>query len=206
VTAPVVFGRLHVLSVVTELLRRHPRVDVRLALDDRNVDLIEAGVDVAVRIGALPDSALFATRVGWMRRIACASPDYLKRRGVPATPADLTAHDCISFVTLGSAERWSFAGRRGAESVAVRTRLAVNGAEAAVDAAAAGLGVARVLHYQAAAALASGRLRRVLERFEPPALPVSVVHGEGRAPRAKVRAFVALAAPLLRTSLASSPS
>jgi DNA-binding transcriptional LysR family regulator len=205
VTAPLVFGRLHVLPAVAEFLRQHPRVDVRLALDDRNVDLIDAGIDVAVRIGALPDSSLVSTRVGSMRRIACASPDYLERRGEPRAPTELAAHDCISFAPLASADRWAFKGRRGLESVAVHTRLAVNGAEAAVDAAVAGLGVARVLHYQAAAALGAGRLRRILERFEPPALPVSMVHGEGRAPRAKVRAFVSLAAPMLRRSLAGSP-
>ena len=201
VTAPLVFGRLHVVPVVAEFLRTHPRVDVRLALADHNVEMIAEGIDVAVRIGALPDSSLVAARVGSVRRITLASPDYLRERGAPGRPEDLAAHDCITFTGLASPERWSFPTRRGSTRVAVRSRLAVTTAEAALDAAAAGLGVTRVLSYQAAAALASGRLAVILERFEPPAIPVSVLHGEGRAPRRKVREFVGHAVPRLRTAL-----
>jgi DNA-binding transcriptional LysR family regulator len=201
VTASVAFGRLYLLPVVTEFLRAHPRVDVRLALADRNLEWIEEGLDLAVRIGALADSSLVATRVGTVRRITCASPDYLRRRGTPAQPEDLVAHDCVSFEGPASLGRWSFPSRRGARAVSVRSRLTVTTAEAAVDAAASGLGVTRVLSYQAAEALAAGRLTRILERFEPPALPVSVIHAEGRAPRPKVRAFVALAAARLRSAL-----
>jgi DNA-binding transcriptional LysR family regulator len=202
VTAPVVFGRLHVVPVVVELLRCHPRLDVRLVLDDRNVDLIEAGLDVAVRIGALPDSALVATRVGAVKRIACASPAYLRARGTPSQPEQLAAHDCIAFDAVTSPDHWAFPSKRGLRSVVVRPRLAVGHAEAALDAASAGLGVTRVLSYQAAAAIAAGRLTPILERFEPPALPVHVIHAEGRAPRPKVRAFVSLAAARLRAALA----
>ena len=180
---------------------RHPRVDVRLTLADRNFELIEESIDAAVRIGALPDSSLTAVRVGSMRRISCASPAYLMKRGVPATPEDLAAHACISFSGLSSPERWQFPGKRGTRSVAVRSRLVVNTAEAAVDAAIAGLGVTRLLAYQVAVALADGRLARVLGGFEPPAAPVSVVHGEGRSPRPKLREFVALAAERLRAAL-----
>jgi DNA-binding transcriptional LysR family regulator len=192
VTAPVMFGRLHVLPVVAEFLSHHPRVDARLMLHDRNVELVGDGIDVAVRIGALPDSSLVAARAGAIRRIVCASPEYLRERGAPARPEDLAAHDCITFDALASPERWSFASGRGMRSVALRSRLTVTTADAAVDAAAAGLGVACVLGYQAAAAIAEGRLVRILERFEPPAMPVHVLHAEGRTPRPRVRELVRL--------------
>ena len=201
VTAPIAFGRLHVLPVVLEFLRAHPRVDVRLLLADRNLEWIDEGLDVAVRIGALPDSSLVAARVGSVRRITCASPGYLRERGTPARPEDLSTHDCVTFDTLASAERWSFPTKRGLRSVAVRSRLCVSTAEAAIDAAAAGLGVTRVLSYQAADAIESGRLTRILERFEPTPSPVQVIHAEGRTPRAKVRAFVSLATARLRAGL-----
>jgi len=201
VTAPVAFGRLHVVPVVSEFLRAHPQVDVRLTLADRNLEWVDEGLDVAVRIGALPDSSLVAAKVGVVRRIACASPDYLRRRGTPAQPEDLAAHDCVSFEPLSSSTRWSFPSRRGARAVPIHSRLTTTTADAAVDAAASGLGIARVLSYQAAEAIAAGRLARILERFEPPALPVSVLHAEGRAPRPKVRAFVALATARLRAAL-----
>lgn len=201
VTAPVAFGRLYVLRVVAEFLKAHSRVDVRLSLADRNVDLIDEGIDVAIRIGALADSSLVTARVGSVRRITCASPGYLRERGIPVQPEDLASHDCITFNVLASPERWSFPTKRGLRSVAVRSRLIVTTAEAAIDAAAAGLGVTRVLSYQAAAAIGEGRLAPILERYEPAAVPVSVLHGEGRAPRPKVRAFVTLAAERLRAAL-----
>jgi DNA-binding transcriptional LysR family regulator len=201
VTAPVAFGRQHVLPVVTAFLRAHPRVDVRLALADQNVDWAGEGLDVAVRIGTLPDSSLVATRVGAVRRVTCASPDYLRRRGTPARLEDLAAHDCVSFEGPASLGRWSFPSRRGTRTVPVRSRLTVTTAEAAVDAAVGGLGITRVLSYQAADAIAAGRLERILERFEPSALPVSVIHDDGRAPRRKVRAFVTMAVTHLRAGL-----
>jgi DNA-binding transcriptional LysR family regulator len=201
ITAPIVFGRVYVLPIIIEFLQRHPRVDVRLALADHNFALIEEGIDAAVRIGTLPDSSLTRVRVGTMRRIACASPAYLKERGSPAQPDDLAAHDCVSFSGLSSPERWAFPDKRGTRSVAVRSRLVVNTAEAAVDAAIAGLGITRLLAYQVAGALADGRLVCVLERFEPPAAPVSIVHGEGRTPRPKLRELIALAAERLRAAL-----
>ena len=147
VTAPVVFGRLHLLPVVADFLRSFPQVDLRLLLLDRTVDLIEEGQDVAVRIGDLPDSSLIATRVGAIRRIVCASPAYLAARGVPGTPEELAQHDCITFTEVAQAGRWAFPGERGGHRVAIRSRLVVNGAEAAVDAAVAGLGITRVLSY-----------------------------------------------------------
>ena len=200
VTAPIAFGRRHVVPVAAEYLRAHPGMDLRLSLSDRLVGMIDEGVDVAVRIASLPDSSLLASRVGAVRTVTCASPEYLAKRGAPDLPGDLAGHDCILAGRRPPA-RWSFPAGGGRCSVPVRARMVVTTAEAAVDAAIAGLGVARVLSYQTADAVDSGRLELVLERHEPPALPVSVVHGEGRTPRPAVRAFVSLAAKRLRQAL-----
>jgi DNA-binding transcriptional LysR family regulator len=203
-TAPVVFGRLHVLPVVIAFVRAFPQVDVRLLLLDRNVDLIEEGQDVAVRIGELPDSSLIATRVGAVRQIVCASPAYLEAGGVPQAPEDLAHHDCITFTVVAQPDRWSFAGRRRERRVPVHSRLVVNTAEAAVDAAVAGLGITRVVSYQAARPVAEGALRLLLEDFAPPAIPVSLLHHEARLPPARVRSFVTFAATRLRQSLGAA--
>lgn len=206
VTAPVAFGRLHVLPVIAEFLRAHPRLHVRFVLTDRMVPMIDEAIDVAIRIGALPDSSLIAARVGSVRRVTCASPGYLRERGTPASPAALASHDCITFNVLASAERWSFPTTRGSRSVTVRSRLTVTTAEAAIDAAAEGLGITRVFSYHAAPAIAAGRLVPVLERFEPAAVPVCVLHGEGRSPRPKVREFVGLARTRLQAALRERPA
>jgi DNA-binding transcriptional LysR family regulator len=200
VTAPAVFGRLHVLPVVVEFLAMYPLVTARILLVDRVVDLIEEGLDIAMRIGSLPDSSLVATRLGAIRCVVCASPSYLAKRGTPTSPQELAGHDCIAFHTLQPAERWSFAGRKQIR-VAVNPRLTVNTAEAAIDAAKAGLGITRVLSYQAEASLNDGSLRLILEAFEPEAIPVSLVHREDRLPQAKVQSFIALAGPRLRKQL-----
>ena len=200
VTAPAMFGRLHVLPIVTEFLSGFPRVTARMLLVDRVVDLIEEGFDIGVRIGALPDSSLMATRVGAIRHVTCASPGYLKRRGAPSAPQELAGHDCISFTALSSAERWSYPGAK-TQPVSVHPRLIVNAAEASIDAAKAGLGITRVLSYQAEASLNDGSLRLILEAFEPDAIPVSLVHREDRLPQAKVQSFIALAVPRLRKQL-----
>ena len=153
ITAPIVFGRLHVLPVVTAFLAKFPRVEVRMLLVDRSVDLIEEELDVAVRIGKLGASSLISTRVGAVRPILCAAPAYLKTRGTPKKPQQLCDHDCITYSGAPTAQRWTF-GKTGAKRVErVRARLAVNSAEAAVDAAVAGLGIARVLSYQAERAI-----------------------------------------------------
>ncbi len=200
VAAPLVFGRLNVLPIVHDFLVAHPDVDVRLQLHDRVVSLVDEGVDVAVRIGALVDSSLRARSVGSVRVVACASPAYLKKHGLPRTPADLREHHVVAFgATTPIPDRWAFpagVGRRE-QTVAVRPRLVVNGAEAAIDAAVRGLGVTRVLSYQVAAELAAKTLRVVLEDHEPPPLPVSLVQLPGIQSR-KVTAFVELAAARLR--------
>jgi DNA-binding transcriptional LysR family regulator len=206
VTAPLVFGRLHVLPIVVEFLKAYPEVDVRLALNDRNLNLAEDQVDLAVRIGELPDSGLVATRVGAISRVVCGSPAYLAARGRPSATADLAAHDCVTFDSLMQADRWFF--RQGNSEIAapVRSRLSVNTAEAAIDAAVAGIGLTRVLAYQAAAALAKGELEIVLAEFQPPPAPVNLVHTGGRLLPRKVRAFHDLGVPRLRTAIAALPS
>ena len=141
-----------------------PRVTARLLLVDRTVDLIEEGLDVSVRIEALPNSSLIATRVGSIRHITCASPAYLVSRGKPSSPQELRNHDCISFTALSPVERWSFAGAKP-QRVNLHPRLTVDTAEAAIDAAVAGLGITRVLSYQAARPVADGSLRLILENF-----------------------------------------
>ena len=197
VTAPLVFGRLHMLPVVLDFLAAFPEVDVRLYLADRRLQLVEDHVDLALRIGPLADSALIALKIGMMRRVVVASPDYLARRGTPQNPADLVQHDCIDAAGARPTSDWAFETR-----VPVRSRLDVNTAEAAIDAAIAGVGLARVLHYQVVQAVRDGKLVLVLEAFEPELWPVSLVHaGQGPLPL-KLRAFLDFAAPALRRRLA----
>jgi DNA-binding transcriptional LysR family regulator len=200
-TAPMVFGRLHVLPVLTEFLRAYPEVKVRLALGDRNFNLLEDHVDLALRIGALPDSGLITTHLGTLRRVACASPEYLCRRGLPERVQDLAAHDCVSFDVFAAGDLWRF-GFDGTEtSVQTHPRLSVSTAEAAIDAAVAGLGVTCVLSYQVESALRAGALNLILESFEPAPLPVSFLYrSQGRLPL-KLRALLDFATPRLRARL-----
>ena len=201
VTAPVVFGRLHVLPVVTEFLRAYPDIDFRLMLADRMLHLQDDHVDLAVRIGTLPDSSLKAVRVAAVRRVTCASPDYLATRGTPIAPEDLNHHACITFTGLSNPDRWTFGAHAAVRVVAIRSRLVVTTAEAAIDAAIAGIGVTQVLSYQVAAAKASGLLRTILEPFEPTEAPVNLVFdGQGALPL-KLRAFLDYAAPRLKERL-----
>ncbi|RWC44704.1 MAG: LysR family transcriptional regulator [Mesorhizobium sp.] len=202
ITAPVVFGRLHVLPVVTGFLAAYPDVDIRLTLADRITQLVEDHFDLAIRIGQLPDSSLVAIGVGAIHRVVCASPAYLAEHGTPATPQDLKTHSCITFEGLASAATWSFTRGKAEIPVQVRSRLQVNTAEAAIDAAIAGVGLTKVLSYQIEAALRSGTLRVLLEEFEPAPWPVSLVHaGHGLLP-VKLRAFLDFAAPRLKERLA----
>ncbi len=198
VTAPVVFGRLHVLPVTTGFLAAYPQVDVRLVLSDRPLSLIDEHLDMAVRIGTVPDSRLVAMRVGQIRSVVCASPAYLSEHGVPKSPEDLLKYDCVSFAGLTGADSWTF---RADQSVRVRSRLVVNTAEAAIDGAIAGVGFTRVLSYQIAEAVRNGALAIVLKRFEPPPLPVSLLYIRETRLTAKLRAFIDFAAPRLRAGL-----
>lgn len=202
ITAPVVFGRLHVLPVVTGFLSAYPDVDIRLTLADRITQLVEDHFDLALRIGQLPDSRLVAIGVGSIRRVVCASPAYLAEHGIPATPEDLSTHNCITFEGLSSAAPWGFTKGKMEVTVQVRSRLQVNTAEAAIDAAIAGVGLTKVLSYQVDAAVRSGMLRILLREFEPEPWPVSLVHaGHGLLP-VKLRAFLDFAAPRLKERLA----
>jgi len=201
ITAPVVFGRLHVLPIVIDFLRAYPDIDIRLGLADRIVNILEESVDLAVRIGRLPDSSLVARRVGAIRRVLCASPAYLAERGTPKEPADLGAHDCITFEGMTAPESWTFPTDESETTVTIRSRLVVNTAEAAIDAAKAGIGITRVLSYQAASALRDGALVLALETFEPPPLPVNLVHVGQRLLPLKLRAFLDFATPRLKAAL-----
>ena len=201
ITAPIVFGRLHVLPIAMEFLRAYPDIDIRLVLADRLINLLEDQVDLAVRIGDLPDSSLVAMRIGTIRRVVCGSPDYLARRGTPRSPGDLGTHDCITFEGLASAEAWAFSKGKSQVSVALHSRLLVNTAEAAIDAAVAGIGLTRVLSYQASAAIEAGTLAVVLREFEPAPWPVSLIHAGQPLLPLKLRAFLDFAAPRLKTRL-----
>lgn len=203
VTAPIVFGRLHVLPIALEFLKTYPEVDLRLSLVDRIVDLGEENLDVGVRIGILPASSLIAARVGAVKLIACATPDYLKANGMARAPADLARLDCVGSANLAPPDQWVFHDKGQEIAVAIRTRLIVTTAEAALDAAIAGLGVTRLLSYQAADAIRAGKLTRILRKFEPPELPVHLVHSEARLVPPKLRVFLDFAAPRLRQRLAA---
>jgi DNA-binding transcriptional LysR family regulator len=201
ITAPIVFGRLHVLPIATEFLKAYPDIDIRIVLADRVMNLHEDAVDVAIRIGTLPDSNLIATRVGTIRQIVCGSPDYFARKGVPQTPEELHHHDCVTFEAVMSSAGWRFVLDGSPLTVAVHSRLVVNTAEAAIDAAIASVGVTRVLSYQATKAIRGGTLAIALEGFEPAPWPVSLVYrGQGLLPL-KVRAFLNFAASHLKERL-----
>lgn len=206
ISAPIVFGRLHVLPVVTEFLQAYPAVDIRLALSDRIAHLLDEHVDVAVRIGVLPDSRLNASPLGALRRVVCASPAYWKANGKPKTPADLARHRCITFAVGGAPDVWTFRsphhGGAVDTSIAVRSRLSVNTAEAAVDAAVAGLGPTRLLSYQAEAARRARQLVVVLAEHEPARVPVNLVFDAQQRVPLKLRAFLEFAAPRLKARLA----
>jgi DNA-binding transcriptional LysR family regulator len=189
VTAPVVFGRMHVLPVIQAMLTRHDGLNARMMLIDRNVRIVEEGIDVAVRIGPLADSALRAVPVGSVHQTIVASPAYLAEHGIPKIPADLAGHRCIvgSGVRVGTT--WPF-GRIGQVSVNVSARLVVNTVEATIAAAEAGIGLANVLSYQSAAAIAEGRLVKILDDHAPPAMPVSLLYDAARGAMPAVRAFI----------------
>jgi DNA-binding transcriptional LysR family regulator len=196
VTAPVQFGRRHVAPLVTAFLRKFPHAQVELVLHDRHLDLIEEALDIAIRIGPLMDSSLLVRRVGEVRRVLVASPGYLARRGTPAEPADLAGHDTIFGTGSSASLEWRF-GPRGRTVARLSPRLLVNDVEAQLGAARGGQGIARVLSYQAFDDFEAGRLIRLLQAFEPPPLPVHLVHVSRAHVQARIRAFLDLAAEQL---------
>jgi DNA-binding transcriptional LysR family regulator len=200
VTAPVMFGRLHVLPIVQDFLDEYSQVDIRLLLLDRVVSLVDEGLDLGVRIGQLPDSSLRTVRVGQVRRVVCGAPKYLARHGIPETPRDLVSHSVVACSSVTPVpDRWSFYGPNGVASVAVEPRLGVNTTAAAVDAALNGLGLTCIRSYQADPHAAVGSLQTVLVEYEPPPAPIHIVHPGGRHLPAKVRLFLDHAASALRT-------
>jgi DNA-binding transcriptional LysR family regulator len=206
VTAPVLFGRMHVVPLLTEYRRRFPEVAVRLLLLDRNVNLLEEGIDVAIRIGHLADSSMVAARLGEVRRLVCASPAYLKKRGTPRHPRELASHDCLSLTALTAGDSWQF--REGGRSfeVKLRPRFVSNSGDAVIAMAESGQGIGIALSYQIEAQLARRRLAAVLEDFAPAPLPVSALHAHGRLTAAKVREFIELAAARLKSARAKVPA
>ncbi|CAN7735558.1 LysR family transcriptional regulator [Bradyrhizobium sp. LjRoot220] len=192
VSAPNGFGRLHVSPVMSAYLKRYPEVSAELRLSDRMINLVEEGVDLAVRIGHLPDSTLVARHVGQMRRIVVASKEYLKRRGEPKTPEAIASHDTIHFGAMTAAPEWRFAAEGREIRVSSTPRFNSNSADAAIQYAEAGGGLTRVLAYQAADSLKAGRLKIVLAEFEQPTLPIHIVYPTSRLLSAKVRTFIDL--------------
>lgn len=201
ITASVTFGRSALAPVVSAFLDAHPRVTASVVLLDRVVNVVEEGFDVAVRIAALPDSSLMARRVGEIRRVLVASPDYLARRGVPQSPADLKLHAIIAFAALMPNREWRYADAKGANSVALAPRLEINDAVAAITACEAGEGITMALSYMVAEQVRSGSLVTLLDAYTPPPVPVHLVHAHSRLIAPKIRAFVDFAAPLLRETL-----
>ncbi|WP_251977148.1 LysR family transcriptional regulator [Salinicola avicenniae] len=197
ITCPQEFGRIHVAPLLTDFLDEHPRVRADVLMVDRIVNLVEEGLDIAVRIGHLPSSELSAVRIGQVRRVICGSPDYFATHGRPQTPSDLASHRVISSGSTLPLDEWRF-GRDETHSVRVNPQLTVSSLAAAIDIARRGWGLCRVLSYQVGTDLESGTLQTVLEDHEPASLPVHLVHVEGRRAAAKVRAFIDFAVPRWR--------
>jgi DNA-binding transcriptional LysR family regulator len=201
ITAPRMFGRLHVTPVVTAFMKRHPAVTLRVLYSDELLDFFDQNVDVAIRIAPLPDSNMRALQVGSVRRVVCASPQYLRAHGVPQRPQELTEHTIIGFSGLAGPQAWTFAVEGKHERVQLRARLVVNTADLAIAAAVSGQGLTRLLSYQPASELAHKRLRIVLAEYELPPTPVHVLRVEGRNASQVVRAFAEFAAAQLKQVL-----
>jgi DNA-binding transcriptional LysR family regulator len=201
VTASLVLGRVHLVPVAAAFLKAYPDILLRLRLSDRVVSLQDEHVDLGIRVGPLPDSGIVARRIGSIRRVLCASPEYLVSRGRPETPQDVAVHDCVTFTGFTHAESWEFLFGGSPASVPIRSRLQVDAAEAVVEAALAGAGIARLFSYHVAQAVKDGRLSLLLQQFEPPPLPVNLVYPGGGLLPLKVRAFLDFAAPRLKARL-----
>ena len=201
VTAPIMFGRLHVLPVASRFLEAFPDVAVKLLLTDRVTHFLEDQVDVALRLGALPDSSLTATRVGSVRHVICASPEYLKAHGTPAAPAALSQHSVISFESVSAPTTWHFENNGKELNATFRSRLSVNTIDAAIDAGLAGAGIIRAVSYQVAEYVRDKRLTLMLEEYESPPKPVHLVYDRQNRLPLKLRAFIDFVIPRLRERL-----
>jgi DNA-binding transcriptional LysR family regulator len=198
VTAPMLFGKEYVMPIALEYLTRYPQVDLNCWFIDRVVNMVDEGLDVGVRIGELPSSSLQASRVGRVRRVVCASPAYLAEHGTPTQPDDLASHTTIFTHNASVSTEWRFGAKRDPVTASLHPRLTTTTNESAIAAAVAGFGITRVLSYQVANQLRDGTLQIVLAEFEPPPLPISVIHREGRHATQKVRAFLDLVIDTLR--------
>ncbi|MBI6922598.1 MULTISPECIES: LysR family transcriptional regulator [Pseudomonas] len=198
VTAPILFGKKFVMPCIVRYLQQYPEVDVSAYFLDRVVNMVEEGMDVAVRIGPLPDSGLKALRVGRVRRMLCASPDYLARHGVPKHPSDLAGHAVIGTTNLSPRAGWRFGVTEEPTMVRMKPRLTVTSNDGAIAAASGGLGIARLLSYQVADELANGQLQVILAEYEEAPWPIHVLHRESKYGSAKVRAFIDMLAQALR--------
>jgi DNA-binding transcriptional LysR family regulator len=201
VTASVTFGRSTLAPVVSAFLAQYPLINISVLLLDRVTSLIDEGIDLAVRIGPLPDSSMVAKRIGSVKRILVASPDYLARRGTPKVPADLRLHTMIAFTGLMPNREWRFLDGRSGKAVSFVPRLEINDAVAAIAAAEAGEGITITLSYMVAEQIRQGKLAAVLDEWTPAAAPVHLVYPPGRLMAPKLRAFVDFAAPRLREAL-----
>ena len=198
VTATIGLGRIYLIPILADFLKAYPDIKVSLILTDRVLSLLEEQIDVALRLGALSDSSLIAIRVGAIRRMICASPAYLAARGTPRTPDDLAGHDCITYAGLVSPDVWTFVRDKTNVAIPVHARLVVGSAEAACDAACAGIGITSAFSYHFQAALERGALTSLLDEFQPATLPVNLVYTASRFLPIKMRAFLDFAAPRLR--------
>jgi DNA-binding transcriptional LysR family regulator len=205
VSAPIVFGRLYLTPIIVDFLKAYPEVHIELRLADSIAHLLEEQVDIALRIGELPDSGIIAARAGEIRHVVVASPAYLKERGIPAHPRELSAHDCVTFLALHAPDEWIFKLGKRTEKYPVQSRLAVNTAEAAADAAIAGLGITRLLCYQVSKAIAERSLTLLMRDHEPIPLPVHLVYTGGRLIPQKLRAFLDFVLPRLKAKLVFDP-
>lgn len=202
ITAPALFGRLFVTPVVVEYLKQHPQMKATLLFQDRIVNLADEGIDLAVRIGHLPDSSLNAIQLGHVKRVLVGSPSYLKRFGKPKYPKDLANHTLIAPIQLNPIQDWRFGSAKNHSSVRLEPKLITSTNDAAIEAAVLGFGLTRVLSYQVANEIEQRKLNVCLDEFEPDPLPVQIVHREGRTSTAKTRAFIDLAKAMLSTSIA----
>lgn len=198
ITAPVLFGRFYVTPILVDFLDRYPEVSAETLFVDRIVNLMDEGLDVAIRIGHLPDSSLTAIRAGSVRIVTFAAPEYLESRGTPARPDDLPAHRLIHSRALGHGAAWDFHHNGRPMAVSIAPRLQMNTNDAVTEAVSRGWGISRLLSYQVAPLIRDGRLVTILEQYEPPPLPIHIVHQEGRMVSAKLRAFADFMAQRLR--------
>ena len=200
-TAPVVFGRLHLVPIIAEFLKAYPEVDIQLFLTDRSLDLLEEKIDLALRIGELSSSSLIASRLGHIRHVTCANSSYLKKNGEPKVPSDLKEHDCISVSAFGSSSKWIYPNGKSKLTVPIHSRLEVTTSEAGLEAALLGVGITRALSYQISEYQKGEGLKIILKDFEPEPWPVHLVHASGRIIPVKMRAFLDFATPKLKKEL-----